>query len=255
MDTQIVLDNIFIFFAAVLVLLMQAGFALVESGLTQAKNSGNIMMKNMMDACVGILVFAAVGFSIAYPGDFNGWFGFAQFGVADLMAMDVEGLIPSVDFLFQAAFAAAAATIVSGAVAGRTNFKAYLVYSVVITALIYPIVVSWGWGGGWLADQGFVDFAGSGLVHLVGGVAALMGAIVIGPRLGKFKDGKPQAIPGHSTPMAVLGVMLLFIGWFGFNPGSELAADLAVPIIAVFTAFAAAAGGVSAMFVSWAILL
>ena len=254
MDTQIVLDNIFIFFAAVLVLLMQAGFALVESGLTQAKNSGNIMMKNMMDACVGILVFAAVGFSIAYPGDFNGWFGFAQFGVSDFMAMDVEGLIPSVDFLFQAAFAAAAATIVSGAVAGRTNFKAYLVYSVVITALIYPIVVSWGWGGGWLADQGFVDFAGSGLVHLVGGVAALMGAIIIGPRLGKFKDGKPQAIPGHSTPMAILGVMLLFIGWFGFNPGSELAADLAVPIIAVFTAFAAAAGGVTAMFVSWAIL-
>ena len=254
MDTQIVLDNIFIFFAAVLVLLMQAGFALVESGLTQAKNSANIMMKNMMDACVGILVFAAVGFSIAYPGDFNGWFGFAQFGISDFMAMDVEGLIPSVDFLFQAAFAAAAATIVSGAVAGRTNFKAYLVYSVVITALIYPIVVSWGWGGGWLADQGFVDFAGSGLVHMVGGVAALMGAIVIGPRLGKFKDGKPQAIPGHSTTMAILGVMLLFIGWFGFNPGSELAADLAVPIIAVFTAFAAAAGGVSAMFVSWAIL-
>jgi Amt family ammonium transporter len=254
MDTQIVLDNIFIFFAAVLVLFMQAGFALVESGLTQAKNSANIMMKNMMDACVGILVFAAVGFSVAYPGDFNGWFGFAQFGIADFMSQDVEGLIPSVDFLFQAAFAAAAATIVSGAVAGRTQFKAYLIYSVVITALIYPIVVSWGWGGGWLSDLGFVDFAGSGLVHMVGGVAALMGAFVIGPRLGKYKNGKPQAIPGHSVPMAMLGVMILFVGWFGFNPGSELAADLAVPIIAVFTAFAAAAGGATAMIVSWIVL-
>ncbi len=254
MDTQIVLDNIFIFFAAVLVLFMQAGFALVEAGLTQAKNSANIMMKNMMDACVGILVFAAVGFSIAYPGDFNGWFGFAQFGIADFMSQDVEGLIPSVDFLFQAAFAAAAATIVSGAVAGRTQFKAYLVYSVVITGLIYPMVVSWGWGGGWLSDLGFVDFAGSGLVHMVGGVAALMGAVIIGPRLGKYKNGKAQAIPGHSMPMAILGVMILFIGWFGFNPGSELAADLAVPIIAVFTAFAAAAGGATAMAVSWIVL-
>ena len=170
------------------------------------------------------------------------------------MSQDVEGLIPSVDFLFQAAFAAAAATIVSGAVAGRTQFKAYLVYSVVITALIYPIIVSWAWGGGWLSEQGFVDFAGSGLVHMVGGVAAFMGALIIGPRLGKFKDGNPQAIPGHSMPMAILGVMLLFVGWFGFNPGSELAADLAVPIIAALTAFAAAAGGASAMLVSWAIL-
>ncbi|NNF55718.1 MAG: ammonium transporter [Acidimicrobiales bacterium] len=254
MDTQIVLDNIFIFIAAVLVLLMQAGFALVEAGLTQAKNSANIMMKNLMDACVGILVFGAVGFSIAYPGAFNGWFGFAQFGVADFMSQDVDGLVPSVDFLFQAAFAAAAATIVSGAVAGRTQFKAYLVYSIAITALIYPIIVSWAWGGGWLSEQGFVDFAGSGLVHMVGGVAAFMGALIIGPRLGKFKDGKPQAIPGHSMPMAILGVMLLFVGWFGFNPGSELAADLAVPIIAALTAFAAAAGGASAMVVSWVIL-
>jgi Amt family ammonium transporter len=255
MDTQIVLDNIFIFFAAVLVLLMQAGFALVESGLTQAKNSANIMMKNMMDACVGILVFAAVGFGIAYPGEFNGWLGSNGFGIENFMSQDVEGLIPSVDFLFQAAFAAAAATIVSGAVAGRTQFKAYLVYSVAITAFIYPMVVSWGWGGGWLSERGFVDFAGSGLVHMVGGVAALIGTVVMGPRIGKFsKEGKPQAIPGHSIPMAILGVMLLFIGWFGFNPGSELAADLAVPILAVFTAFAAASGGVAAMTVSWIVL-
>lgn len=255
MDTQVVLDNIFIFFAAVLVLLMQAGFALVEAGLTQAKNSANIMMKNLMDACVGILVFAAVGFGIAYPGEFNGWLGSNGLGIEGFMSQPAEGLIPSVDFLFQAAFAAAAATIVSGAVAGRTQFKGYLVYSVAITALIYPMVVSWGWGGGWLSERGFVDFAGSGLVHLVGGVAALVGAIVIGPRLGKFsKDGKPLAIPGHSMPMAILGVMLLFIGWFGFNPGSELAANLAVPILAVLTAFAAAAGGLTAMIVSWIVL-
>ncbi len=255
MDTQVVLDNIFIFFCAVLVLLMQAGFALVESGLTQAKNSANIMMKNMMDACVGILVFGIVGFGIAYPGEFNGWLGFNGFGIEGLMSQPAEGLVPSVDFLFQAAFAAAAATIVSGAVAGRTQFKAYLVYSVAITALIYPMVVSWGWGGGWLADLGFVDFAGSGLVHLVGGTAALVGAIFIGPRLGKYsKEGKPQAIPGHSMPMAILGVLLLFIGWFGFNPGSQLAADLAVPILAVLTAFAAASGGLAAMIVSWIVL-
>jgi Amt family ammonium transporter len=252
--SQVVLDNIFIFFAAVLVLLMQAGFALVEAGLTAAKNASNIMMKNMMDACVGILIFAAIGYGIAYPGDFNDWIGFKQFGVDGFMSTDPTGLIPSVDFLFQAAFAATAATIVSGAVAGRTQFKGYIVYSLIITGLIYPIVVSWQWGGGWMADMGFVDFAGSGLVHLTGGIAALAGAIVIGPRLGKFSDGKPQAIPGHSMPFAVVGVLLLFIGWFGFNPGSELAADLAVPVIAALTALAAAAGGVAATVTSWIVL-
>ncbi len=254
--SQVVLDNIFIFLAAVLVLFMQAGFALVESGLTRAKNASNIMMKNMMDACIGILVFAAVGYSIAYPGDFNGWVGFAQFGVADFMTIEAaSGLIPSVDFFFQAVFAATAATIVSGAVAGRTQFRGYLLYSLVLTALIYPIVVSWQWGGGWLAERGFVDFAGSGLVHMVGGIAALMGAIIIKPRLGKFgADGKPNAMPGHSMPLAILGVMVLFVGWFGFNPGSQLAADLAVPVLAALTAFAAAAGGAAAMVTSWAVL-
>ena len=253
--TQVVLDNIFIFFCAVLVLLMQAGFALVETGLTAAKNASNIMMKNMMDACVGILVFAAVGYGIAYPGDFNGWFGLKQLGIGGFMSTDPTGLIPSVDFLFQAAFAATAATIVSGAVAGRTQFRAYLLYSLVLTGLLYPIVVSWQWGGGFLAEMGFVDFAGSGLVHMVGGVAALMGAVVIGPRIGKYSaDGKPQAIEGHNTPLAIVGVLLLFIGWFGFNPGSELAADLAVPVIAALTALAATAGGVAAAATSWIVL-
>lgn len=254
--TQVVLDNIFIFIAAVLVLFMQAGFALVEAGFTQSKNAANIMMKNLMDASVGILVFGAIGFAIAYPGDFNGWIGSAGFGVDGFMTTDaLEGLVPSVDFLFQAAFAAAAATIVSGAVAERTQFKAYIIYSIIITGLMYPVVVSWGWGGGWLSDLGFVDFAGSGLVHMVGGVAALVAAWVIGPRAGKYApDGTPRAIPGHSMTLAILGVMILFIGWFGFNPGSELAADLAVPVIAALTAFAGTSGAVAAMLTSWAVL-
>ncbi len=264
-SNTLVLDNIFIFVCAVLVFLMQAGFAMVEAGLTRSKNAANIMMKNLMDTGVGILVFAAVGWGIAYPGDFSigKLFGFAGFGIPGLMNTDFGGapiddlypLLVSVDFFFQAAFAAAAATIVSGAVAGRTQFRGYLLYSVVITGLIYPIVVSWQWGGGWLSEMGFVDFAGSGLVHMTGGVAALMGALVLGPRLGKFDaNGKPRAIPGHSVPMAIIGVFLLFIGWFGFNPGSELQADGAVPVIAVLTALAAAAGATTAMFTSWVVM-
>jgi Amt family ammonium transporter len=260
----VVLDNIFIFVAAVLVFFMQAGFALVEAGLTRAKNSANIMMKNLMDACVGVLVFALVGWGIAYPGDvgLGGLFGFAGLGIPgfldlpDLSLAGTEDFYPlavSTDFLFQAAFAATAATIVSGAVAERTKFVGYLLYTIVITGLIYPVIVSWQWGGGWLSEQGFVDFAGSGLVHMTGGVAALMGAIALGPRIGKFtKDGKPRAIPGHSIPLAITGVLILFIGWFGFNPGSQLAADMAVPVLAVITLFAAMAGGVAAMATSWA---
>ena len=255
----VVLDNIFIFVAAVLVFLMQPGFALVEAGLTRAKNAANIMMKNLMDVSIGVLVFAAIGWGIAYPGDFSlgSIFGFAGFGIPGLMdlapadAADYP-LNVAVDFFFQAAFAATAATIVSGAVAGRTQFRGYIIYSVVITALIYPIVVSWKWGGGWLDELGYVDFAGSGLVHMTGGFAALMGAIVLGPRIGKFgKDGKPRAIPGHSVPLAIVGVFILFIGWFGFNPGSELQADLAVPVLAVLTALPAAAGALAAMTTSW----
>ncbi len=262
---MVVLDNIFIFFAAVLVFLMQPGFALLEAGLTRAKNAANIMMKNLMDLCVGVLMFALIGWGIAYPGDFNGWVGSAGLFVDGffsgatvdvspeaLASDDFYPLAVPVDFLFQAAFAAAAATIVSGAVAGRTKFVGYLSYSIIITAVIYPIVVSWQWGGGWLSDAGFVDFAGSGLVHMTGGFAALAGAMVIGPRLGKFgDDGKPRALPGHSIPLAMAGVFLLFIGWFGFNPGSQLQADMAVPVIAVLTAFAATAGGAAALATSW----
>jgi Amt family ammonium transporter len=262
---MVVLDNIFIFISGVLVFLMQAGFALVEAGLTRAKNAANIMMKNLMDASIGVLIFAAVGWGIAYPGDFNGWFGSAGLWVSGFFdgalvdispeALASDGFYPlavPVDFFFQAAFAAAAATIVSGAVAGRTKFVGYILYSIIITGIIYPIVVSWKWGGGWLDELGFSDFAGSGLVHMTGGFAALAGAIVIGPRIGKYAaDGTPRAMPGHSIPLAMTGVLLLFIGWFGFNPGSQLQADMAVPILAVLTAFAAASGGVGGMVTSW----
>ncbi len=262
----VILDNIFIFIAGVLVFFMQAGFALLASGLTRAKNSSNMMMKSLMDAALGVLVFALVGWGLAYPGgDGGAWFGFAGWGIPglmdglpDLAGATEDGFYPlsvSSDFFFQAAFAATAATIVAGAVAERTKFVAYLAYTVVITGFIYPVVVSWQWGGGWLAERGFVDFAGSGLVHLTGGIAALVGAALIGPRIGKFgADGKPRAIPGHSIPLAMTGVFILFIGFFGFNPGSALQADMSVPVIAVLTLFAACAGALGALVSSWALL-
>ncbi len=252
---QATLDNIWILIAAVLVIFMQAGFALVEAGLTRAKSVANIMMKNLMDFSAGVLAFAVAGFAIAF-GEGNAFFGtegwflntnhFADgyFGTLSLPTF----------FIFQVAFAATAATIVSGAMAERTKFRSYFVYSFALTAIIYPIVVHWLWGGGWLNDigPGMVDFAGSTIVHSVGGWAALMGAIVLGPRIGKYdKDGKPRAIPGHSIPFAIIGVFILFIGWFGFNPGSELAADAAVPGIALTTLLAGAAGGVFATVTVW----
>ena len=259
-DTQYFLDNIFVFVAAVLVLFMQAGFALVEAGLTRAKSVANIMMKNLMDLSIGVVLFATIGFAFAYGGTnafigTEGWF-------LDAGAYDESGLTISTQFIFQVAFAATAATIVSGAIAERTRFKAYLIMSAAITGFIYPVVVHWFWGGGWLARLGsggaeagghaFSDFAGSTIVHGVGGWAALMGAIIIGPRLGKYgDDGRPRAIPGHSMPFAVIGVFVLWIGWYGFNPGSELAADLAVGAIAVTTTIAAATGALFATATIW----
>ena len=253
--SQFVLDNLWIFIAGVLVYFMQAGFALLEAGLTRGKNVSNIMMKNLMDMSAGVLAFALVGFGIAFgPNELaGGWLGF-DIGIAGVEDTTGEGLLPATFFFFQAAFAATAATIVSGAMAERTKFKSYFVYSFFITALIYPVVLRWTWGGGWLAqlEYPFSDFAGSTIVHATGGWAAMMGAIILGPRIGRFtKDGRPRAIPGHNIAFVVLGAMILFIGWFGFNPGSELAADEFVPGIALKTLLAAAAGAVTAMIVNW----
>jgi ammonium transporter, Amt family len=250
-DTQMILDNIFVFVAAVLVIFMQAGFALVEAGLTSAKNVGSILMKNMMDFCLGVLLFGLIGYHIAYSG--SNIIGFDWlWGDYSAPGTTEYSLMLPVDFLFQAAFAAVAATIVSGALAGRVKFSGYLIYTAVITAIIYPIVVNWQWGGGWLAELGFEDFAGSTIVHSVGGWAALAAVIVVGPRLGKYgPDGKPRAIPGHNLVLAITGVFILFVGWFGFNPGSQLAADVEVPRIAVNTMMAAAGGGFTALLASW----
>ena len=256
-SVQATLDNVWILIAAVLVILMQAGFALVEAGLTRRKNVANIFMKNMMDFCVGALLFFAVGYAIAFGGEFtglgrfiggDGWF-LAGDGVFTYGTLD-----KFVFFTFQVAFAATAATIVSGAMAERTKFKAYIIYSAIISAIIYPIVVRWQWGGGWLfqMDTPFHDFAGSSIVHMTGGVTAAVGAYFVGARLGKYgADGKPRAIPGHSIPFAILGCFILLVGWFGFNPGSWLAADVVIGSIAVNTALAGAAGAVATMFLTW----
>ncbi len=256
-SVQATLDNVWILVAAVLVIFMQAGFALVEAGLTRAKNVANIFMKNLMDFCVGAILFFAVGYAIAFGGDMTrlgkyigggGWF-LAGDGVFTYGTLD-----KFVFFTFQVAFAATAATIVSGAMAERTQFRAYVLYSAVISAVIYPIVVRWQWGGGWLfqLDTPFHDFAGSTLVHMTGGVAAFMGARALGPRLGRYSaDGKPRAIPGHSIPFAILGTFILLVGWYGFNPGSWLAADKVIGAIALNTTLAGAAGAVAAMIVTW----
>lgn len=248
------IDNLTMLICAILVLFMQAGFALVEAGFNSGKNTVNILFKNLMDMSIGALLYFLVGYGIMYSGASNGWFGFAQIGVASPSTIDAAYLPHAqVDFLFQVAFAATAATIVSGAVAGRMQFKAYMVYSAVLTALIYPIAGFWQWGGGWLAELGFHDFAGSLIVHAVGGFAGLAGAIILGPRIGRFnKDGTANAMPGHNITAATLGVFILLVGWFGFNPGSVLAMTgtsntIMVVLVAVNTLLAACAGAAIAM--------
>ncbi len=255
---QITLDNVFIMIAAALVIFMQAGFALVEAGLTRAKNVANIFMKNLMDFTVGAVVFFAIGFAIAFGGSmdgFGGFFGADGFFLGD-GAFTYGNLSVETFFIFQVAFAATAATIVSGAMAERTKFKSYVIFSAVITLIIYPVVVRWLWGGGWLyqLDTPFHDFAGSTIVHSTGGWAALMGAWILGPRIGKYdENGKPRAILGHNIPFAITGAFILLIGWFGFNPGSWLGADAVVGSIAVTTALGGAAGALTAMATIWII--
>ncbi len=270
------LDNVLLFVCAVLVLFMQAGFAMVEVGLNAAKNTVNILFKNVMDLSVGALLFYLIGFGLMYPGSYgvedpSPFFAFGGVGIYDgADAFDYEqtsGTNPQVDWFFQAVFAATAATIVSGAVAGRMKFGAYLIYSAILTGIIYPISGYWKWGGGWLmqfgekaADGsfplGFQDFAGSAVVHAVGGFAGLAGAILLGPRLGRFVNGKSMPMPGHNLAFATLGVFVLWVGWYGFNPGSQLAfasgADTnAVLMIAVNTTLAAGAGAIVATLLSW----
>ncbi len=240
--------------AAFLVFLMQAGFAMVEAGFTRAKNACNIMMKNMMDFSVGALAFWAVGFGIMF-GTSSGWFGTSDFFFSGAVGDDAPWNFAF--WMFQVVFAATAATIISGAVAERTKFSAYMVYSIFVSALIYPVFGGWAWGSlyhgsGWLEGLGFIDFAGSTVVHSMGGWLALAGAIVVGPRIGKFtKEGKVKPIPGHNIPIAALGVFLLFFGWFGFNPGSTTTGDSSIALIAVTTCLAASAGAVAAMLFTW----
>jgi ammonium transporter, Amt family len=250
--------------AAFLVFFMQAGFAMVETGLTRAKNAVNILMKNLMDFSIGSIAFFLVGFGLMFGATTTGFFGASDFMLGNIGYGDdfASQQWPFTFLIFQTVFAATAATIVSGAMAERTKFSGYLIYSVFITAFIYPVFGSWAWGGlfngsGWLENLGtpFLDFAGSTVVHSVGGWLALAGAMVLGPRIGKYgPDGKARAIPGHNLPLAALGVFILWFGWFGFNPGSTTTGDGLMGYIAVTTNLAAAAGAVAAMIASWAVL-
>ena len=251
------IDTVWMLIAAFLVFFMQAGFAMVEAGFTRAKNAVNIIMKNLMDFSVGSIAFWAVGFGIMFGADKAGLFGTSGFFLSTGDPSTGDGLWQIAFWLFQAVFAATAATIVSGAMAERTKFSGYLAYSAVITILIYPVVGHWIWGGGWLSKLGMIDFAGSTVVHSVGGWAGLMGAIVLGPRVGKYlpnggKKKVSKAIPGHNLPLAALGVFILWFGWFGFNPGSTTSGtNLSIATIAVTTNLAAAAGAITAMFTAW----
>jgi len=253
---KFIIDNLWILIAAFLVLLMHLGFASVESGLTQSKNSVNVIYKNVFILCTGVLIYAFIGFQIMYPGDFNGVLGFGGFGIGYDPSDPVGMLTPAygaemtiwTDFIFQAMFAATAATIVSGCVTGRIKLSSFMLFGVLLLAIAYPITGSWVWGGGWLAELGFYDFAGSTLVHGVGGIAGLACVILLGARTGKFKDGKVFAIPAHNIPLATVGVFLLWVGWFGFNGGSVLSADPAGgSYVFVTTALAACAGALASM--------
>jgi Amt family ammonium transporter len=245
-------DYIWILVCGFLVMFMQAGFAMVETGFCRSKNATNLMAKNLMDFVLGSLLFFFIGYAIMMGSDWNGLIGTSGW----LMLGDYYDVDAYLNMFWMLVFCATAATIVSGAIAERLKFSAYLVYSVIVSAIIYPIYGHWVWGGGWLANLPFgvgaMDFAGSGVVHAVGGMVGLAGAIVLGPRFGKFgKDGKPRAIMGHSIVLGALGVFILWFGWFGFNPGSTYSAhELRIAVVAVNTNLAAAAGGLMALLIS-----
>ncbi|MCO5724088.1 ammonium transporter [Robiginitalea marina] len=255
-------NNVWMMVCTALVFFMHTGFALLEIGLTRQKNTINILFKNIFIITTGLLMYYIGGFNLMYPGDFNGFLGFSGFG----LQTDAAGLTPEyasggytywTDFLFQGMFAATAATIVSGAVAERIKIGPFMAFTIFYVGLVYPIVGSWQWGGGFLStlggeDAGFHDFAGSTLVHSVGGWGALMAIWLLGARIGKFnEDGKPRAIPGHNIPLATAGVLILWLGWFGFNGGSVLSADPALTsLVLTTTSLAAAAGGLGAFIVS-----
>jgi len=245
------LNTFWVLITGALVFFMQAGFALVEAGFTRSKNTTNILFKNLMDFCIGTIVFWLLGYGIMF-GAGNGFFGEIEW-LSKVDHGSALGIPNMAFFFFQLVFAATAATIVSGAMAERTKFKSYLIYSAVISLIIYPISGHWIWGGGWLAQMGMHDFAGSTVVHSVGGWLALVGALILGPRIGKYKNGKPNAIPGHSLTLGTLGVFVLWIGWFGFNPGSTLSLSNPglVANIFVTTNAAAAAGGIATLIVTW----
>ena len=257
-DVQRTLDNIWVLIAAFLVIFMNAGFGMLETGFCRQKNAVNILTKNLIVFALATLSYWFIGFSLMFGGG-GGWIGWGNFflgGSPELYGLEADaGLTKDTFFLFQAAFAGTAATIVSGAVAERIKFLDFVIFSVLLTGIAYPITGHWVWSeDGWLGAMGFEDFAGSTVVHSVGGWSALMGAAFLGPRMGKYTaEGQVSALPGHNLSIATLGCLILWIGWFGFNPGSELAANLAVPYIAVTTNIAAAAGGVAATFTSWAL--
>jgi Amt family ammonium transporter len=254
-NLQLLINIVWTMIAACLVFFMQAGFAMVETGFTRAKNAGNILMKNLMDFVIGTLFFFIAGFGIMFGDDLAGIIGLSGFfnpqtlGDADGL---INGLPVGVFMIFQTVFCATAATIVSGAMAERTKFISYLIYSACISLFIYPVTGHWIWGGGWLADLGFHDFAGSTAVHAVGGWCALIGAKILGPRIGKYgKDGKVNAIPGHNLPLGALGVFILWFCWFGFNAGSTIAATTNIGDIAMTTNLAAAAATLATLIVTW----
>ena len=250
-------NNVWMMICTALVFFMHTGFAFLEIGLTRQKNTINILFKNIFIITVGLLLYYLIGFNLMYPGDFNGFIGSITLGISPVE----NGMTPQyadggytwwTDFLFQGMFAATAATIVSGAVAERMKIGSFMIFTVIYVGLVYPIAGSWKWGGGFLDELGFYDFAGSTLVHSVGGWAALVAVWLLGSRIGKFKDGKPQAIPGHNIPLATAGVLVLWLGWFGFNGGSVLSANPELTSLTlVTTCLAAAAGGIVAVSVSF----